>query len=58
MSSLKMKLLSPVTALLICTNIYAEELSYSIQTQSLKDAIEMKSYLKKQKHLISSKVSF
>lgn len=41
MSKLKMKFLSPAVALLICTNIYADNLTYSIEQQSLKDAIEI-----------------
>ena len=56
MSSLKMKFLSPVTALLICTNIYAEELSYSIQTQSLKDAIEIISKKAKTPYIVKGEL--
>jgi iron complex outermembrane receptor protein len=35
-----MKLLSPVATLLLCSNIYADTIVYSLEKQSLKDAIE------------------
>ena len=41
MNLFKKGLLSPVVALLICTNIYADDISYSIEKQSLKEAIEL-----------------
>ncbi|MFY4805797.1 TonB-dependent receptor [Aliarcobacter butzleri] len=40
MNLFKKSLLSPAVALLICSNIYADNISYSIEKQSLKDAIE------------------
>ena len=40
MSSLKMKFLSPVAALILCGNIYADDIIYTVEKQSLKDAIE------------------
>ncbi|MDH1976710.1 TonB-dependent siderophore receptor [Aliarcobacter butzleri] len=40
MNLFKKSLLSPTVALLICSNIYADNISYSIEKQSLKDAIE------------------
>ncbi|WP_226812693.1 TonB-dependent siderophore receptor [Aliarcobacter butzleri] len=40
MNLFKKSLLSPAVALLICSNIYADNISYSMEKQSLKDAIE------------------
>ncbi|MDN5058751.1 TonB-dependent siderophore receptor [Aliarcobacter butzleri] len=40
MNLFKKSLLSPAVALLIWSNIYADNISYSIEKQSLKDAIE------------------
>jgi iron complex outermembrane recepter protein len=40
MNLLKKSLLSSAVALLLCTSVYADELVYSIESQSLKDAIE------------------
>ena len=37
----KKSLLSPVVALLISTTVYADDISYSIEKQSLKEAIEL-----------------
>ena len=41
MNLFKKSLLSPVVALLICTTVYADDISYSIEKQSLKEAIEL-----------------
>jgi iron complex outermembrane recepter protein len=41
MNLLKRNLLSPMVALLICTTVYADNISYSIEKQSLKEAIEL-----------------
>jgi iron complex outermembrane receptor protein len=41
MNLLKKSLLSPIAALLICTTVYADDISYSIEKQSLKEAIEL-----------------
>ncbi|RXK12154.1 TonB-dependent siderophore receptor [Halarcobacter mediterraneus] len=53
MSSLKMKFLSPVAALLLCSNIYADEINYSIKSQSLKDAIEVISKKSKTPYIVN-----
>ncbi len=41
MNLFKKSLLSPVVALLVCTTVYADDISYSIEKQSLKEAIEL-----------------
>lgn len=41
MSKLRNKILSPLVALLICSNMYADNIAYSIEKQSLKNAIEI-----------------
>ncbi|WP_418184952.1 TonB-dependent siderophore receptor [Aliarcobacter vitoriensis] len=40
MTILKKSILSPVVALIICSNVYADNISYSLDKSSLKDAIE------------------
>ncbi|MFX4232871.1 TonB-dependent siderophore receptor [Aliarcobacter butzleri] len=40
MNLFKKSLLSPAVALLICSSVYADNISYSMEKQSLKDAIE------------------
>lgn len=44
MNLFKKSLLSPAVALLICSNIYADNISYSMEKQSLK--MLLKKYLK------------
>ncbi|MGB7404006.1 MAG: TonB-dependent siderophore receptor [Arcobacter sp.] len=53
MSSLKIKFLSPIVALALYCNAYADEINYSIKSQSLKDAIEVISKKSKIPYIVS-----
>ncbi|WP_052502540.1 TonB-dependent siderophore receptor [Halarcobacter anaerophilus] len=56
MSSLKIKFLSSVAAMTLCTNLYANEISYTIKSQSLKEAIEVISKKSKIPYIVNGKL--
>ncbi|QDF28544.1 TonB-dependent siderophore receptor [Halarcobacter anaerophilus] len=56
MSSLKIKFLSPIAAMTLCINLYANEISYTIKSQSLKEAIEVISKKSKIPYIVNGKL--